>query len=137
SINDLAGCRGWLKDFFNQQIGPALESLMPVVARQQGRLVGTGGTATILARMDKKLTRFERSEIEGTCLSRRRVLETMVDLWSRSLAERKKITGLPASRADVILMGVAIYEAVMEHFQFEDLYVSTRGLRFGAIMDSP
>jgi exopolyphosphatase/guanosine-5'-triphosphate,3'-diphosphate pyrophosphatase len=136
SISDVAGCRDWLKDFFNQQIGPALESLLPVVASHKVRLVGTGGTATILARMAKKLSSFDRAEIEGTSLPRRRVLETMIDLWSQSLAQRKEIVGLPPSRADVILMGVAIYEAVMEHFKFEDLYVSTRGLRFGAVMES-
>jgi exopolyphosphatase/pppGpp-phosphohydrolase len=32
---------------------------------------------------------------------------------------------------------VAIYEAVMQHFQLPELYVSTRGLRFGALLDTP
>jgi hypothetical protein len=32
-------------------------------------------------------------------------------------------------------MGAAIYEAIMGHCKFEDLYVSTRGLRFGAVQD--
>jgi exopolyphosphatase/pppGpp-phosphohydrolase len=32
-------------------------------------------------------------------------------------------------------MGVAIYQAVMEEFGFRDLRVSTRGLRFAAVMD--
>jgi len=36
---------------------------------------------------------------------------------------------------DVILPGVAIYEAVMEQFGFNELRVSTRGLRFAAAMD--
>ena len=43
--------------------------------------------------------------------------------------------GLPKSRADVILTGVLIYEAVMEEFGFTQLRVSTRGLRFAAVMD--
>jgi exopolyphosphatase/pppGpp-phosphohydrolase len=38
-------------------------------------------------------------------------------------------------RADVILPGVVIYEAVMEEFGFKLLRVSTRGLRFAAVMD--
>ena len=50
-------------------------------------------------------------------------------------AERRNITGLPSNRADIILMGVAIYEAVMAHFGFGDLYVSMRGLRFGVLID--
>ncbi len=45
------------------------------------------------------------------------------------------MVGLPANRADVILMGVAIYEAVIEHFGLGGLCVSTRGLRFGAAME--
>jgi exopolyphosphatase/guanosine-5'-triphosphate,3'-diphosphate pyrophosphatase len=56
-------------------------------------------------------------------------------LWGLPLAERKKITGLPKDRADVILPGVVIYEGVMEEFRFQELRVSTRGLRFAAVMD--
>jgi exopolyphosphatase/pppGpp-phosphohydrolase len=45
------------------------------------------------------------------------------------------MAGLPRLRADVILTGVVIYEAVMEEFDFKQLRVSTRGLRFAAVMD--
>ena len=57
------------------------------------------------------------------------------NLWSLPLAERKEIVGLPKLHADVILTGVLIYEAVMEEFGFKQLRVSTRGLRFAAVMD--
>ena len=50
------------------------------------------------------------------------------------LAERKNIVGLPKSRADVILSGVVVYESVMEIFGFSELRISTRGLRFAALM---
>ena len=53
------------------------------------------------------------------------------------LPKRKTVVGLPPNRADVIIMGVAIYEAVMQHFNLPELYVSTRGLRFGALLDTP
>ena len=56
-------------------------------------------------------------------------------LWGLPLAERKEIVGLPKSRADVILTGVLIYEVMMEEFGFKLLRVSTRGLRFAAVMD--
>jgi exopolyphosphatase/guanosine-5'-triphosphate,3'-diphosphate pyrophosphatase len=87
--------------------------------------------------MEKKLEEFARDQIDGTCLQRQGILDYMVHLWSLPLAERKKIAGLPGNRADVILMGVAIYEAVMQHFGVNTLHVSTRGLRFGALLDSP
>ena len=56
-------------------------------------------------------------------------------LWRLPLAGRKEITGLPKLRADVILTGVLIYEMVMEEFGFKQLRVSTRGLRFAAVME--
>ena len=137
SLADLAGCRDWLKKFFGGHIGPAMESPLSGAARHDVTLVGTGGTASILARMEKKLADYDRNQIEGTVLSWSLVLETMVHLWSLPLSARRKLAGLPSDRADVIIMGVAIYEAVMQHFNLPELYVSMRGLRYGALLDLP
>ena len=84
--------------------------------------------------MEAKLEAFDRARIEAARLSAARVAWRLEQLWSLSLEERKKIIGLPKNRADVILMGVAIYQAVMEEFGFRELRVSTRGLRFAAVM---
>ena len=135
SLLDIANCREWLRNFFNREMGPTVASLLGDAARGDVTLVGTGGTTTILARMEKRITDYNRDHIDGTLLSHARVLEFMVHLWSLPLAERRRLPGLPANRADVILMGVAIYEAVMEHFHFPELIVSSRGLRFGALLD--
>jgi exopolyphosphatase/pppGpp-phosphohydrolase len=107
------------------------------LARSGGavQLVGVGGAATILACMEAKLEAFDRTRIEATRLSAARVSWHLDRLWSLPLEERKKTIGLPRNRADVILMGVAIYQAVMEEFGFRELRVSTRGLRFAAVMD--
>ena len=56
-------------------------------------------------------------------------------MWKLPLAKRIEIPGLPKQRADVILTGVLIYEVVMEEFGFKQLRVSTRGLRFAAVME--
>jgi exopolyphosphatase/pppGpp-phosphohydrolase len=42
--------------------------------------------------------------------------------------------GLPKKRADVILTGMAIYEAVLKELGFAEVMASTRGLRFAAAM---
>lgn len=137
SLADLAGCRGWLQNYLKQEVGPAMESLLSGTIRRHVTLVGTGGTTTILARMEMKLERFDRARIDGARLSQQQILEYMVHLWSLSVADRRKIPGLPPNRADVMIMGVAIYEAVMQHFNLPELYVSTRGLRYGALLDTP
>ena len=94
----------------------------------------TGGTTTILARMEAQLETYERAAIEATRLTRARVRWHTDFLWSQSRSRREGIIGLPRKRADVILTGAAIYEAVMEEFGFLELRVSTRGLRFAAVM---
>ena len=132
---DQSACRHWLKTFLDEQITRQLPDLLSLKSSSQTQLVGTGGTATILARMQKQLTDFDRAQIEGTRINHAQIVQWMAQLWSLSVAERRMIPGIPSNRADIILMGMAIYEALMEHFHFTELYVSTRGLRFGALMD--
>ena len=131
---ELARCRAWLKDFFEKEILP--EFLEPVTARlSQGlHLVGTGGTASILARMEHQMATFDRDRIEAATLSRLQVVAATARLWSQPLADRKKIIGLPPNRADVALFGAAIYASVMEEFGLPELRISTRGLRFAALL---
>ncbi|MEY4916328.1 MAG: hypothetical protein RL616_241 [Verrucomicrobiota bacterium] len=131
---EFTACRDWLKKFLHHEVRPQIE---PALKNETSeiQLIGTGGTTSILARMDKKLERFDREKIERATLSFETVSAHRKNLWKLPLAERKEIPGLPKNRADVILTGVLIFEAVMEEFGFKELRVSTRGLRFAAVMD--
>jgi exopolyphosphatase / guanosine-5'-triphosphate,3'-diphosphate pyrophosphatase len=135
TAGELAACRDWLKEFMQVKIWPLLQPSLEQV-RQRGvvRLVGTGGTTSILARLENQLTHFDREKIEHTVLSRKRVTEWRQKMWNLPLAARKEIPGMPKQRADVILTGILIYEAVMEHLDFTELRISTRGLRFAAVL---
>jgi exopolyphosphatase/guanosine-5'-triphosphate,3'-diphosphate pyrophosphatase len=137
---ELAACREWLKTFLDTKVRGELEPALKreVKLHEQHhavRLVGSGGTATILARMELGLNDYDRERIEAVRLSLKKTKAWVERLWSLSLAERREIPGLPKERADVMLTGVLIYEAVMEAFAFGELRVSTRGLRFAAVMD--
>jgi len=136
---ELDSCRRWLETFFREKVepnfGPVLFSERRATAGARGvQLVGTGGTASILGCMEARLDTFDRQKLEQTRLSRERIRWHVEHLWSTPLEERKRIVGLPPNRADVILTGVAIYEAVMTHFDFAELRISTRGLRFAALI---
>ncbi|MGO8839160.1 MAG: hypothetical protein ACLQAH_15880 [Limisphaerales bacterium] len=135
---EFTACRDWLKHLLQTEVRPRIDPALRREARGSSgeiQLVGTGGTATILARIENRLDRFDRERIEATRLGFQQVVAHRKRLWSRPLEERKEIVGLPKLRADVILTGVAIYEAVMEEFGFGQLRISTRGLRFAAVMD--
>jgi exopolyphosphatase/guanosine-5'-triphosphate,3'-diphosphate pyrophosphatase len=127
-------CRDWLKHFLRAEVRP---QLAPALKNESGeiQLVGTGGTTSILARVENKLDRFDREKIERTVLDFDQIVAHRKRLWRLPLEERKEIPGLPKLRADVILTGVLIYEMVMEEFDFKQLRVSTRGLRFAAVME--
>jgi exopolyphosphatase/guanosine-5'-triphosphate,3'-diphosphate pyrophosphatase len=129
----LSRCRNWLKDFFEKQIAPELE---PAIRGFESKiqLIGTGGTTTILARMEKQLLKFDREQIESARLTLAQVKGHVERHWNLSAEERKKIIGLPPKRVDVILTGLAIYEAVMGRFGFDELRISTRGLRYAAVL---
>ncbi len=138
TAGELAACRAWLKTFLAETVRPELE---PALRREKklGRveLVGTGGTTSILARMEAQLETFDRERIEQVRLGSESLRAQVDRLWSLPLAQRQLIVGLPKKRADVILSGAVIYEAVMTEFGFTELRVSTRGLRFAAVMAEP
>jgi exopolyphosphatase/guanosine-5'-triphosphate,3'-diphosphate pyrophosphatase len=132
---ELPRCQAWLKDFLGREVGP---QLLPALRREAAgaalRLVGTGGSASVLGTMTAGLTEFDRDRIEAVCLSREQLRDRVEELWRLPLERRRQIPGLPANRADVILMGAAIYEAIMAQFDLAELRLSTRGLRFGAVL---
>src|SRR6266567_3469973 len=140
---ELRACRQWVAEFLRKEVRPKLE---PAMRRERidtpypengerMQLVGTGGAASILALMEARIEGYDRERIETTRLSLDRLRWHTERLWGLSLEERKKIIGLPRNRADVILTGATIYEGVMEEFGFIELRISTRGLRFAAVMD--
>jgi len=139
---EFAETRLWLREFITQKIlldlAPALRREVEIhAANRPVELVGTGGTPSLLARMEAQLEDYDRARIEALRLSRERVRWHNELLWGLPLAQRQDIIGLPRKRADVILTGVAIFEAVMECLGFRELRVSTRGLRFAAVMSEP
>jgi len=126
-------CRQWLAEQFPKPGDARFAIPLPVGSQEPIQLVGTGGSATILARMERQMTGYDRSQIDGLMLSRQRVRETLDRLWGLRLAERKLIVGLPPNRADIILMGVLIYDTLMDLYDHDTLAITTRGLRFGAL----
>lgn len=134
---ELRAARDWVAKFLEQHVTGPLLAKLEEESRQEGsetQLVGTGGTATILARMEAGMDTYDREVIEGQRLSRERLEWHIERLWTLPLEQRKGIPGLPPKRADIITSGALIYGEIMRALGFGELRVSTRGLRFAAIM---
>jgi len=124
-----------MKDILESEIAPALGPKLKTYTRREVQFVGTSGTTSILARIELGLARFRSGSDRGNAseprpgqISAQASLETAAGgaQGDRGSARRPR-------RRD--LTGVAIYEAIMERFGFADLRVSTRGLRFAAVME--
>jgi exopolyphosphatase/pppGpp-phosphohydrolase len=77
---------------------------------------------------------FDRERIEAAQIPLSRIQAMLQEQWQMTVAQRQQIVGMPPNRADVFLTGMAIYEAIMGRFNLTPLHVSTRGLRYWALL---
>jgi exopolyphosphatase/guanosine-5'-triphosphate,3'-diphosphate pyrophosphatase len=133
---ELGRLREWLDGFLRDDVEPGLTSAMQRAGRPE-RVVGVGGTTAILALMEARVVKFDRELVESARFEGARLGAILEGLWNEPLAVRRTRVGLPPERADVIPFGAAIYEAVLRVFGFPELGVSTRGLRYAALLGEP
>lgn len=96
-------------------------------------MISIGGTGTALASVELGLEKFIPEKIHRFVLTRE-ALQAQLSLYrSKTFEERKKIKGLPPSRADVILAGGTILYLIMEGAGCSSLMVSTHGVRYGLL----
>lgn len=129
---ELKECRRMVREFLETDARRRIDAVAS--RKNTACLVGTGGTASILGCLEARLTTFDRHRLETTRVSRGALNEWAEKLWGMPVSERQQLPGLPPNRADVILTGAVVYEQVLEVFQFTELRISTRGVRFGALL---
>jgi exopolyphosphatase/guanosine-5'-triphosphate,3'-diphosphate pyrophosphatase len=135
--DDLAHCRDHVNGFFRDQVLPEVAPALKAVSSMDGpaRHIGVGGAAGILARMAVGLVDFDRDRIEATTLSAADLTGWVERLWSMPLEQRRQVPGLPPERADVMLTGAVVHESILLQLGLPALAVSTRGLRFAALLE--
>ncbi|MFG1420338.1 Ppx/GppA phosphatase family protein [Roseixanthobacter liquoris] len=104
--------------------------------RPPGRihLLGTSGTVTTVAGIHLGLERYDRARVDGAWLHARDINEVVDRLVDMSFEERVSNPCIGAQRADLVLAGCAIMEAVREAFPTDRLRVADRGLREGMLV---
>lgn len=98
-------------------------------------LVGIGGIISVLASVAMKLEKFCRDEINGRKLTRTEIEEQIKLYGSMRLEQRKKIPGLPATRAQVAPAGAVLALAALKYAGKDYIIVSACGLRHGAMLE--
>jgi exopolyphosphatase/guanosine-5'-triphosphate,3'-diphosphate pyrophosphatase len=112
------------------------ETKHKVTERLRGRrvhMLGTSGTVTTVAGIYLGLPRYDRSRVDGCWINVNDVRAVTSDLLSRTYEERVAEPCIGRDRADLVLAGCAILEAVLRLWPCERLRVADRGLREGIL----
>jgi exopolyphosphatase/guanosine-5'-triphosphate,3'-diphosphate pyrophosphatase len=97
-------------------------------------LLGTSGTVTTVAGIQLGLERYDRSKVDGCWLQVADVQRVTGGLLRQSYEERVAEPCIGRDRADLVLAGCAILEALLRMWPCERLRVADRGLREGILM---
>ena len=98
-------------------------------------LLGTSGTVTTLAGVHLNLTRYDRRRIDGLWMTEAHVTATIARLLGMSYQERANNHCISVERADLVLAGCAILDAIRNAFPLPRLRVADRGLREGMLVE--
>jgi len=116
-------------------------ALIAPFAREHGgeamrgiHMLGTSGTVTTIAGVHLDLKRYDRNRVDGCWMSEQEISAVIERLLAMSYQERVASPCIGAERADLVLAGCAILEAIRRAFPCPRLRVADRGLREGMLV---
>ena len=110
------------------------EKLRQMIGNHPVHLIGTSGTVTTLAGLHLGLERYERQKVDGLWMKRAEVDDTMKVLLAMPFDRRVAHPCIGRDRADLVLPGCAIFEAIRREWPTERVRVADRGLREGILI---
>ena len=118
-----------------QEIGEQITSAGIPRLEDGATLVGTGGTIRNLGKIDRTRHTYPLSRLHGYEVSRAEMRRVVDLVQMRSVSERRSISGLNEDRADTIVAGGLVVEAMMNALGAPSLVVSGQGLREGMVLN--
>lgn len=104
-------------------------------AADQGplRLLGTSGTVTTLASLHLELPQYDRRMVDGLIVPAESMRGISSRLSAMALADRRELNCIGRERADLVVAGCAILEAILDLWPAARLGVADRGIREGIL----
>jgi exopolyphosphatase/guanosine-5'-triphosphate,3'-diphosphate pyrophosphatase len=97
------------------------------------RLMGTSGTVTTLASVHLALPSYDRKAVDGLMMPVESMRAISGMMSRMSLAERAELPCIGPERADLVVAGCAILDAIMDIWPAKTLGVADRGIREGIL----
>jgi exopolyphosphatase/guanosine-5'-triphosphate,3'-diphosphate pyrophosphatase len=128
---------------YESMVGEVSERIAPFIARLREaeagvdggfHLLGTSGTVTTIAGVHLGLPRYDRNRVDGTWITPVDVERVTRALLAMTYNDRAAHPCVGRERADLVLAGCAIFEAIARAWPAERLRVADRGLREGILL---
>ena len=100
-----------------------------------GQMIGTSGTVTTLGGLHLGLERYDRAMVDGLSLPFDALCKATTALRAMNLQQRAAEPCIGWQRADLMLAGCAILDAICRMWPVGALRIADRGLREGLLMD--
>jgi exopolyphosphatase/guanosine-5'-triphosphate,3'-diphosphate pyrophosphatase len=104
------------------------------IADGTAQMLGTAGTVTTVAGVHLGLERYDRARVDGIELTLEAVREVSGRLASWSCAERAAHPCIGPARADLVVAGCAVLDAICRTWPAARLRVADRGVREGILL---
>ena len=111
----------------------ARHGLAERVGARQVQMLGTSGTVTTLSGIQKNLPRYDRSRVDGTYLDYEAAIALSRRIAAMSYEQRVGHPCIGRERADLVVAGCAILEAICQTWPVGRIRVADRGLREGIV----
>ncbi|ODN70155.1 Ppx/GppA phosphatase family protein [Methylobrevis pamukkalensis] len=112
-----------------------VEELGALISQGGMHMLGTSGTVTTLAGVHLGLKRYDRRKVDGVWLKSDDVGTMINQLLDMPFEERIANPCIGTDRADLVMAGCAILEAIRRRWPCERLRVADRGLREGILVE--
>ena len=97
------------------------------------RLLGTSGTVTTLASVHLGLSRYSRDAVDGQVVPADAFRAISQSLAEKSMQDRARVACIGSERADLVVAGCAILEAILDLWPASRVGVADRGIREGIL----
>ncbi len=104
------------------------------IERGEVQMLGTAGTVTTIAGIDMDLNRYNRSVVDGSWLDFETVFSICGNLVNASFDERAAYACVGRSRAELVVAGCGVLEAICRTWPAGRLRVADRGVREGILL---
>jgi exopolyphosphatase/guanosine-5'-triphosphate,3'-diphosphate pyrophosphatase len=122
-----------MRELVAESFRPFAERIRDTARAHDIRLLGTSGTVTTLASIHLELPQYDRKAVDGLIVSSGDMRAISTRLSNMSPAERRKLPCIGQDRADLVVAGCAILEAILDLWPAERLGVADRGIREGIL----